>query len=127
MKEVLTENYSSASLRYQQRFLVKNKQKLVSIRVSEVSLFYAEGRINFMKTTDNKKYMIAQTMESLMTSLDPSDFYRVNRSTIIAFDAIKDMYAYFGGRVKIILHIPLEKEIIVSKDKVSGFKKWLGE
>lgn len=127
MKEVLTETYSSASLRYQQRFLVKNKQKLVSVRVSEVSLFYAEGRINFMKTTDNKKYMIAQTMESLMTSLDPADFYRVNRSTIIAFDAIKDMYAYFGGRVKIILHIPLEKEIIVSKDKVSGFKKWLGE
>lgn len=127
MKEVLTETYSSVGLRYQQRFLVKNKQKLVSIRVSEVSLFYAEGRINFMKTTDNKKYMIAQTMESLMTSLDPADFYRVNRSTIIAFDAIKDMYAYFGGRVKITLQIPLDKEIIVSKDKVSGFKKWLGE
>jgi DNA-binding LytR/AlgR family response regulator len=127
MKEVLTETSLPAPLRYQQRFLVKNRKRLLSIRVSDVALFYAEGRINFMKTTDNKKFIIPQTMESLMASLDPSGFHRVNRSAIVAFDAIKDMYAWYGGRVKITLVIPLEKELIVSKDKVAGFRKWLGE
>lgn len=127
MKEVLTETSSPSIVRYQQRFLVKSKQRLLSIRVSEVAMFYAEGRINFMKTTDNKKFIIPQTMESLVASLDPASFHRVNRSAIVAFDAIRDMYAWYGGRVKITLMVPLEKDLIVSKDKVGGFKKWLGE
>lgn len=127
MKEVLFETSSPAMSRYQQRFLVKNKQRLMSIRVSEVAMFYSEGRINFMKTTDNKKFIIPQTMESLVASLDPASFHRVNRSAIVAFDSIRDMYAWYGGRVKITLTVPLEKDLIVSKDKVGGFKKWLGE
>lgn len=113
---------------YQQRFLVKNKQKLLSIKLEEVALFYAEGRINFIKTKDNRKFFIQYTMETLSHSLlDPKHFFRVNRSTIVSFDDIKEMFSYFGGRVKLVLNTPHEKEIIVSRDKVSEFKKWLGE
>lgn len=113
---------------YQQRFLVKNKQKLLSIKIEDVALFYAEGRLNFIKTKDNRKFIMHYTMEMLNQSLlDPNCFFRVNRSTIVSFDDIKDMFAYFGGRVKLVLNTPHEKEIIVSRDKVSEFRKWLGE
>jgi DNA-binding LytR/AlgR family response regulator len=113
---------------YQQRFLVKNKQKLLSIKAAEVALFYAEGRLNFLKTKDNRKFIMNYTMEMLSHSLlDPDKFFRINRSMIISFDDIKDIFPYFGGRVKLLLHTPVEKEIVVSRDKVSEFKKWLGE
>lgn len=66
-------------------------------------------------------------METLDSLLDPTLFFRVNRSVIISFDNIKDMFTFFGGRIKVILHTTVEKEIIVSRDKVGEFKKWLGE
>jgi DNA-binding LytR/AlgR family response regulator len=113
---------------YQERFLVKNKQKLVSIRAEEVSLFFAEGRLNFLKTKDKRKFIIHYTMEALSHSLlEPKCFFRVNRSTIVSFNDIKEMFPYFGGRIKLALHTPYEKDIIVSRDKVNEFKKWLGE
>jgi len=118
---------ASVNQKYHQRFLIKNKEKLISIRTNNVSLFYSEGRFNFVKTKDNRKFIINYTMETLNSLLDPGIFFRINRSMIISFDDIKDMFAYFGGRIKIVLNTPMEGETIVSRDKVNDFKKWLGE
>jgi DNA-binding LytR/AlgR family response regulator len=112
---------------YQQRILVKHTDKLISLKVNDVAHIYAEGRLNFIRTTDNRKFIINQSIEILYSQLDPALFFRINRSMIISFDDIKDMFAYFGGRVKIILKSQVEKDIIVSRDKVNDFKKWLGE
>lgn len=124
---VATRTFGSAT-QYQPRFLVKTREKLLSIRTDEIAIFFAEGRLNFLKTKDNRKYILHHSIETLtQTLLDPDRFFRVNRATIVAFDDIREMYSYFGGRVKLVLNTPFEKEIIVSRDKVSEFKRWLGE
>lgn len=122
-----TRTFGTAT-QYQPRFLVKTREKLLSIRTDEIAIFFAEGRLNFLKTKDNRKYILHHSIETLTQSLlDPDRFFRVNRATIVAFDDIREMYSYFGGRVKLVLNTPFEKEIIVSRDKVSEFKRWLGE
>lgn len=124
---VATRTFGTAT-QYQPRFLVKTREKLLSIRTDEIAIFFAEGRLNFLKTKDNRKYILHHSIETLtQTLLDPDRFFRVNRATIVAFDDIREMYSYFGGRVKLVLNTPFEKEIIVSRDKVSEFKRWLGE
>lgn len=124
---VPTRTFGTAT-QYQPRFLVKTREKLLSIRTDEIAIFFAEGRLNFLKTKDNRKYILHHSIETLtQTLLDPDRFFRVNRATIVAFDDIREMYSYFGGRVKLVLNTPFEKEIIVSRDKVSEFKRWLGE
>ena len=117
----------SSSAKSHQRFLVKSKEKLISLRTGDIALFYSEGRLNFIKTKDNRKYIVNHSMEVLTSLLDPEHFFRINRSMIISFDDIKDMFSFFGGRVKIVLNTPVDKDIIVSRDKVTDFKKWLGE
>jgi DNA-binding LytR/AlgR family response regulator len=113
---------------YQSRFLVRTREKLLSIRTQDISIFFAEGRLSFLKTKENRKFILPHSIETLSQSLlDPQHFFRVNRSTIVAFDDIQEMYSYFGGRVKLVLNTPFEKEIIVSRDKVAEFKRWLGE
>lgn len=113
---------------FQSRFLVRTREKLISVRAEEIAIFFAEGRLNFIKTKDNKKYILQHSIESLNQSLlDPQKFFRVNRATIVAFDDIREMYSHFGGRVKLVLNTPFEKEIIVSRDKAGEFKRWLGE
>lgn len=124
----VAERERPAAGRWQQRFLVRNKQKLRSVRVEDIAVFLAEERLNFLMTKDGKKFVVPYSIATLSQSLlCPDRFFKVNRSTIISFSDIKDMFSYFGGRIKIVLHTPVEKEIIVSRDRVGAFRKWLGE
>ncbi len=41
---------------FRKRFLVKHAQKLVSIEVEEIAYFFSDGRLNFFKTYDNRKF-----------------------------------------------------------------------
>src|SRR5215203_3551418 len=43
---------------YRKRFLVKHGQKLVSVEIDDIAYFFSDGRLNFFKTVDNKKYVV---------------------------------------------------------------------
>ncbi|MGB8192414.1 MAG: LytTR family DNA-binding domain-containing protein [Chitinophagaceae bacterium] len=112
---------------YRKRFLVKHLQKFLSIRVSQVAYFYSNGRLSFLVTTDNKKYMVEYSMERLEGLLNPEQFFRINRSFIIAFDAVKQAEDYHGNRLIIDVQPGFYEKVIVSRERVSVFKKWLGK
>jgi DNA-binding LytR/AlgR family response regulator len=112
---------------FRQRFLVKHVQKLVSIETNDIAYFYSEGRINFFKTFDNKRYMVDYLMDELEEMLDPSRFFRINRSLFVSLASISKIEEYFGFRLILRLNPPNEKEAIVSREKVMDFKKWMGK
>src|SRR5580765_3998146 len=43
---------------FRKRFLVKHGQKLVSIELDEIAYFFSDGRLNFFKTDDNRKFVV---------------------------------------------------------------------
>ena len=112
---------------YRQRFLVKHAQKLVSIETADIAYFYSDGRINFFKTFDNKRYVVDYLMDDLEKMLDPHQFYRINRSFFVALKSIDKIEDYFGFRLILRLQPPIDKEAIVSREKVTDFKKWMGK
>lgn len=112
---------------YRKRFLVKHAQKLVSVDVEEIAFFYSDGRLNFFKTKDNKKYVVDYTMEELEDMLNPDQFFRISRSFYVAIDAIEKIDDYFGNRLILQLKPAVDKEALVSREKVSDFKKWMGK
>ncbi|OLY91238.1 two component transcriptional regulator, LytTR family [Cnuella takakiae] len=112
---------------YRKRFLVKLAQKLVSVEVNEISYFYSDGRLNFFKTADNKKFVVDYTMDELEEMLDPDRFFRISRSFFVAIEAIEKMEDYFGNRLILSLKPSTEKEALVSREKVGEFKKWMGK
>lgn len=112
---------------YRKRFLVKHAQKLVSVDVDEISYFYSDGRLNFFKTGDNKKYVVDYTMDELEDMLDPEKFFRISRSFYVAIEAIEKIDDYFGNRLILQLKPAVDKEALVSREKVSDFKKWMGK
>jgi len=112
---------------YRKRFLVKHAQKLVSVDVDEIAYFYSDGRLNFFKTHDNKKYVVDYTMEELEDMLDPEKFFRISRSFYVAIEAIDKIDDYFGNRLILQLKPAVDKEALVSREKVSDFKKWMGK
>ena len=112
---------------FRQRFLVKHGQKLVSIEVGEIAYFYSDGRLNFFKTTDNRKFVVDYTMDELEDMIDPKEFFRISRSFYVSADSIEKMDDYFGNRLILGLKPVLDKEALVSREKVTEFKKWMGK
>ncbi len=110
---------------YKTRFMVKLGEHIKSITVNTIAFFYAEGRNVYLYTTENRKFIIDFKLEELEDLLDPTLFYRVNRSYVIHIDAIQDVIVYSNSRLKIIPKLAYDKEIIVSRDKVGPFKEWL--
>jgi DNA-binding LytR/AlgR family response regulator len=112
---------------YRKRFLVKHGQKLVSIEVDDIAYFFSDGRLNFFKTYDNKKYVVDYTMDELNEMLDPDKYFRISRSYFIAVDSVSQIHDYFGNRLMLNLKPETEKEAVVSREKVTDFKNWLGK
>jgi two-component system, LytTR family, response regulator LytT len=112
---------------YRKRFLVKNAQKLVSVEVDDIGYFYSDGRLNFFKTSDNKKFVVDYTMDELEDMLDPEKYFRISRSFYVSVNSIDKIDDYFGNRLILQLKPAVDKEALVSREKVTEFKKWMGK
>ena len=112
---------------FRKRFLVKHGQKLVSIDVEEIAYFFSDGRLNFFKTYDNKKFVVDYTMDELEDMLDSQRYFRISRSFYVSVNSMNQIHDYFGNRLLLHLKPPVDKESIVSREKVTDFKKWMGK
>ena len=84
--------------------------------------FRTEGRTVFLINNAKRKYILDYKLESLEEVLNPSEFFRVNRTFIINISDIQDVLVYSNSRLKITSKVFNEKEIIVSREKVNTFK-----
>jgi len=112
---------------FRKRFLVKHAQKLASIEISDIAYFYSDGRLNFFKTNDNKKYVVDYTMDEMEEMLDPEKYFRISRSFYVSIDSVEKIDDYFGNRLILGLKPAVDKEALVSREKVTDFKNWLGK
>lgn len=112
---------------YRKRFLVKHAQKLVSIEIDDIGYFFSDGRLNFFKTNDNKKFVVDYTMDELEDMLDPEKYFRISRSFYVSVNSIDKIDDYFGNRLILQLKPAVDKEALVSREKVTDFKKWMGK
>ena len=111
---------------FKKRFTIKMGQQLKMITIEEVECFYSENKGTYLHTFDNRDYLLDSTLEQLETELDPNDFYRVSRKFIVPLKGIKEIQVYSNSRLKVILPTYKEDEVIVSREKVTDFKNWLG-
>lgn len=116
--------FSTPQKDYKNRFMVKLGEHIRSITSDNIVVFYADGRDVFLVTNQLRKFIIDYTLESLDEILDPKLFFRLNRTFIVNINAIKDVIVYSNSRLKIILNVEFDKEIIVSREKVGEFKEW---
>ena len=112
---------------YRKRFLVKQGQKLASVEIDEIAYFYSDGRLNFFKTRDNRKFVVDYTMDELEAMLDPEEYFRISRSFYVSISSVDKIDDYFGNRLILGLKPVVDKEALVSREKVTEFKTWLGK
>jgi len=112
---------------YKDRFMATIGSKLKSVQTSEIAYFSFEDRATILTTHDNLRLTIDYSLDKLVQLLNPRDFFRVNRSLLVALSAIQVANAYSGGKIKIELQPAYKQDIFVSGDRTTDFKEWLGK
>ncbi|MBC5993641.1 LytR/AlgR family response regulator transcription factor [Pontibacter cellulosilyticus] len=111
--------------KYKSRFLVKAGSKLLPIEVEQVAYFYRDDEVVQLMTFEGKRYSVNYSLEELDGTLNPTQFFRLNRQTIANFHALAEIHSYFKGKLKIELKPAATHEVIVSQERASDFKEWL--
>ena len=110
---------------YKSRFLVRFGDHIQYKNVQDISYFFADGKIVYLVTHENKRFIVDYTLEELEEVLDPDLFHRINRKVIVHLESVKDVRLYSNSRLRLSLRPALEGDIVVSREKVPAFKAWL--
>lgn len=81
---------------YLDRFLVKNEGRIFFVPATEVNWLSADGNYVCLNTRANK-YLIRSTLANFDGRLDPRQFTRIHRSTIVRIDQVKEVRPWFSG------------------------------
>jgi two-component system, LytTR family, response regulator len=124
--DVLTQLMGSFNKSYKNRFIVKVGEHIKAIAVRDILYFFSREGGSFLQCNDKKRYLLDLTMDQIEQQVNPATFYRINRQYLVSFEAIRDIISYSNSRLRLdLLQAEDQKEIIVSREKVSDFKEWL--
>lgn len=122
----LAESFNLGKVSFKERFTIKVGEHIKMVSTVDISCFYSFDKGTFLFTSEKRNYLIDYSLDDLMGIVDPKEFYRVSRKFIIRFDQIIDIISYSNSRLRIILKSHPDDEIIVSRERVKGFKEWIG-
>ncbi|MBS1625218.1 MAG: LytTR family transcriptional regulator, partial [Bacteroidetes bacterium] len=81
--------------------------------------------IIYLLATDGQKYVTDyNTLDEIEELVDPAQFYRANRQTLICKDAVESLQKHYTGKVevKVTGH---DAPVDVSREKAQEFKHWI--
>jgi two-component system, LytTR family, response regulator len=82
--------------RYLRRVLVKAGNRTVLLRTAEID--WLESAANYVRVhVGPERYLLRDTMTALEAGLDPAQFVRIHRSSIVNLDRVRELEPYFHG------------------------------
>jgi len=94
------------------------------IDVRDVTHFYAKDKLVFAVTA-TKHYAMDLAITDLETRLDPRQWLRIHRATIVNVSAVKEVHTSFAGRAVLRLKDG-RTDLTVPRDRVAEVKAKLG-
>lgn len=87
---------------YLERLVVRSGGRILILRVSEID--WIEAASNYVRLhAGGKEYLLRETMTALEAKLDPMEFVRIHRSTIVRVDRIRELEPLFQGDYVVVL------------------------
>lgn len=114
-----------SSISYKERFSVKIGTQIKIITIDQIMCLFSENKATYIKTLEDRNYLLDQSLEDIDKQLDPNCFFRINRKFIVNIKAIKEIHTYSNSRLLLSLSNYESLDLIVSREKVNDFKAWL--
>jgi DNA-binding LytR/AlgR family response regulator len=110
---------------FKSRFTVSVGPRIKFIKTEQIRYFYSLEKSSFLYASSGKSYDIPYSLDQVETQLDPRQFFRISRKSIVNLDAIQEIITYSSSRLKLILKDVEQEDILVSRRKIKEFKEWL--
>ncbi|MFK8009470.1 MAG: LytR/AlgR family response regulator transcription factor [Saprospiraceae bacterium] len=109
---------------FKKRFAVKTAKGIFIINVDEIAFIRAEEGLVFCITKNQKKFTLNHSLNELEQLLNPTVFFRLNRSEIINVNFIEKLENYFNDRLSVSLRNFKEK-LISSASRTAALRRWI--
>jgi two-component system LytT family response regulator len=110
---------------YPERIASRLGDRIQILELSQVTYFFAHDKLTYA-ATDAKNYVVDYTVSDLEQKLSPRSFCRIHRSSLVNLAWVREIDAWFGGRVLVRLKDAKSTELQVARERVSELKKRLG-
>lgn len=120
LKSALKEENTS----FKKRFVIKKNTGIQLLNVTDISLIEASGDFCVATDKEGKRHTISQNLGSIFQQLNPTKFFKINRSEIISIDYIENIENHFKNRLLITVTGTKEKPM-TSSSTTADFRKWL--
>lgn len=122
--EQLLQSMANKTTNFKKRFAISVGTKIKSIETKDIAYFSSIEKNTFLHTLDGRDYPIDFSLDKLATLLNPEDFFRTNRQSIVHYSAINKINILSRSRIQIFVG-ETEVEVLVSTAKSHNFRKWL--
>jgi two-component system LytT family response regulator len=92
-----------AQRRSPEQFLVKKRDRMLLVPVKDVDWIEAEAKYVRIHVRE-ASYLIRDSIAAVEARLDPRQFVRIHRSTIVNMRRVLELQRGFGGDVIVVLH-----------------------
>lgn len=113
---------------YRRRFLVEtgtDTHRVVD--VDNVAYLTTRNGVVWLRTFDDDEAVAGDSLERLSAELDPAVFFRANRQYLVNIAAIDGTTMLWNRKIRVTLKpgLPTGADIVVSREKITGFRNWL--
>jgi two-component system LytT family response regulator len=123
--ERLAEVLRSGKACYPDKIPSRSGDRIWLIELSRITHFLAKDKMTYAVTAD-RSYAIDSTIAELEEKLDPNQFLRIHRSTLLNISYVQEVNSWFAGGVVVRLKGEKRTELTVARDRVRALKQRLG-
>jgi two-component system, LytTR family, response regulator len=87
---------------FSDRVLVREDSRAHFVLVRDIDWIEADRNYVFIHAA-GRKHVLRGTLDSVQETLDPKQFVRINRGSLVRLDAIRELLPWFHGEYKVIL------------------------
>lgn len=124
-EKIMAINNLTSGKQFKSRFMVKVGDKIKSIPVEDILVFFSQEKSSFIRTSDKHTYCIDYALDQLEPLLDPEKYFRINRKYIVSIDSCNNILAWTNSRLRLKIDGIDDPDIIVARERVVEFKNWL--
>ena len=124
LAQVSTALRQTVAPEYPQRIASRLGERIQVLEAARITHFFARDKLTYA-ATGGKSYVMDHTISELEQKLDPRQWVRIHRATLLNLAWVREVDAWFGGRLLVRLREG-GIELQVARDRVTELKKRLG-
>lgn len=121
----LAKAFRAPDAQFPDRIASRVGERVQFIDLGRVTHFFAKDKLTFA-VAGGKDHVVDATITELEAKLNPSNFIRIHRALLVNTAHVKEVHAWFGGRLLIRLGDDKRTELTVARDRVRALKARLG-